>query len=91
MTFKKLQCDFGKMKTTKEIEKLTGFSRKTLDRYLKAGWIAKPEFKSSGHYGSALYWLPETINRLSLIKSLKKSGYKNTDIDKILKGVTNHV
>jgi hypothetical protein len=57
-----------------------------LQGYVKAGWLPSPEFKSYGHYGAALYWLPETINRLSLIKSLKKSGYKNTDIDKILEG-----
>jgi DNA-binding transcriptional MerR regulator len=87
LTFKKLQCDFGKMKTTKEIEKLTGFSRKTLDRYVRAGWLPKPKFKSSGRYGAALYWLPETINRLSLIKSLKQAGYTNKAINEILRGV----
>ena len=71
---------------SKEIERTTGLTRQTLQGYVKAGWIAKPEFKSSGHYGAALYWLPETINRLSLIKSLKKSGYKNETISQILKG-----
>jgi DNA-binding transcriptional MerR regulator len=80
-----------KILTTKELMKFSGLSRKTLDRYAKAGWIPKPEFKSSGHYGASLCWPETTIKQLLTIKSLKKAGCKNPDIDKILKGVKQNV
>lgn len=77
--------------TTKKIERLSGLSRETLRTYARLGWLELPEYRSHGRYGASLYWPETTIKQLLTIKSLKKSGYKNTDIDKILKGVTNHV
>lgn len=71
--------------SSKEIEETTGITRRTIQGYVKAGWLPKPEFKSLGRYGASLYWVESTVNRLLTIKNLKKAGYKNKKIDKILK------
>lgn len=71
---------------SKEIERTTGLTRQTLQEYVKAGWIAKPEFKSSGRYGASLRWPETTVEQISMIKSLKKAGHKNEEINQILKG-----
>ena len=75
-----------KLSTTKELMEITGLSSKTIVRYVKAGWLPKPEFKSFGKYGASLFWPETTVKRLLTIKDLKKTGCKNPDIDKILKG-----
>lgn len=72
---------------TKELVKIAGVSSRTLNRYQKAGWLPEPQFKSSGHYGAALYWPESAVKRLEVIKNLKKTGHTNKEIDKILKGV----
>ena len=77
--------------TTKEIEKSSGLSRESLRLFVKQGWLPKPQFKSSGRYGGSNYWPESTVKQLLTIKSLKKAGCKNRDIDTILKGATNHV
>jgi DNA-binding transcriptional MerR regulator len=79
------------MKTlkTKELTEIAGVSSRTLYRYVKKGWLPKPQFKSFGRYGGSNFWLKSTVKQLLTIKSLKQAGCKNTDIDKILKGVKN--
>ena len=74
-----------KILRTKEIEKLTDLSRKTLNRYVHAGWLQAPEFKSFGRYGASNFWPENTVKQLSTIKSLKQTGHKNKEIDQILK------
>lgn len=75
-----------KILTTKELTEIAGVSSRTLNRYQKAGWLPKPGFKSSGRYGAALFWPRETLTQLSLIKSLKRIGYRNKEINIVLKG-----
>ena len=77
--------------STKKIEGLSGLSRETLRTYVRLGWLSKPQFRSCGRYGGSNFWSESALKQLLTIKSLKKAGCKNTDIDKILKGVTNHV
>ncbi|HUV50122.1 MAG TPA: MerR family transcriptional regulator [Anaerolineae bacterium] len=76
-----------KILRTKKLMQMTGLSSKTISRYVKAGWLPVPQFKSFGRYGASNYWPETTIERLLTIKSLKKTGYKNVDINEILKGV----
>jgi DNA-binding transcriptional MerR regulator len=72
--------------TTKKIEKSSGLSRETLRTYVRLGWLSKPQFRSFGRYGGSNFWPETTIKQLLTIKSLKKSGYKNKEIDQLLKG-----
>lgn len=75
-----------KILTTKELTEIAGVSSRTLNRYQKAGWLPKPQFKSSGRYGARLHWPAATVELLLTIKSLKKCGHKNNEIDQLLKG-----
>ena len=72
--------------SSKEIEGKTNMTRRTIQGYVKRGWLPKPQFKSLGRYGSSLFWPETTITQLLTIKSLKKSGFQNRDINTILKG-----
>lgn len=73
--------------STKEIERLSGLSRETLRTYIRLGWISAPKAKSCGRYGRSNFWPESVVDQLSTIKSLKKAGCANDQIDKILKGI----
>jgi DNA-binding transcriptional MerR regulator len=72
--------------STKQVKKLSGFSYESLYNYKRKGWIPEPKIGRYDGRGSSLFWPRETLMQLSLIKSLKKSGYKNEIISQILKG-----
>ena len=71
--------------SSKELEQTTGLTRQTIQSYVKKGWLPKPARIYSRH-GSSLYWPESTIKQLSIIKGLKRIGYKNEIISQILKG-----
>jgi len=57
---------------------------------VKNGWIPQAKLKSfgrgTGKGSSTLHWDIGVLTQLSMIKALKKTGYKNEQISKILKG-----
>lgn len=71
---------------SRELEAITGLTRQTIQGYVKNGWISEPEFHSSGRAGATLLWPSTVLSQLDLITVLKKSGYKNHAISRILKG-----
>lgn len=75
-----------KILTTKELTEIAGVSSKTLSRYVKLGWLSAPKFKSFGRYGGSNFWPESTVKQISTIRSLKKTGRKNKEINEILKG-----
>lgn len=72
--------------STKQVKKLSGFSYETLYNYKRNGWLPEPKIGRYDGRGSSLFWPRETLTQLSLIKSLKRIGYKNKAINEILKG-----
>lgn len=75
-----------KMLSTKEIERIADVKYDTLMKRARQGLITKPEFVSSGRQGACLMWPVSVVYQLDMISVLKKSGYKNTDIGKIVRG-----
>ena len=75
-----------KMLSTKQLEEAVKIKYDTIKSYTAMGWIPKPTFQSSGRYGATLMWPMSVVYQLDMISVLKKSGYKNQDIGRILKG-----
>ena len=72
-----------KLLSTNEIKEINGISYECLYNYRRMGWVQAKLKRYTGR-GSSLFWSRETLVQLSLIKTLKKMGYKNKEIDKIL-------
>lgn len=78
-----------KLIKTETLKKATGLSYPTLKKYIRLGWIPQPRLQSfgkGGGRGSTMWWPAGIIFDLALIRTLKKCGYKDDDITKILRG-----
>ena len=76
---------------TKEIVK-TGYGYQSLKKFAERGWISKPILRHFGKgrgRGSSLFFEPEVIQQIELIKFLKNLRYSTSQIDKVIKGDSN--
>ena len=73
-----------------ELERACGITYRTILNYVKAGWLPQAKLVSygqgSGRGSSKLHWDMSIVTQILMIKTLKKAGYRDHQIDKILKG-----
>ena len=76
--------------TTNELERICGVTYRTILNYVKADWLLPAKLvshgKGSGRGSSMLHWDRSVITQILMIKTLKKAGYRDHQIGKILKG-----
>ena len=84
--FYTVDFEMSRLIASKELEKITGLTRQTIQDYVKSGWVLEPQFHSAGRAGATLMWPISVVYQLDMINVLKKAGYKNQDIGRILKG-----
>jgi len=74
---------------TNELVNISGYSSASLNNFVKRGWIKAPVLKSYGPgkgRGRTHWWKRGVIADLITIKTLKKTGKTNEQINKIIKG-----
>jgi hypothetical protein len=79
----------GKLLPTNSIVEMSGYSAASLKNFVDMGWIEPPILKSYGPgqgRGQTHWWKRGVIADLITIKTLKKAGKTNDEIDNLMRG-----